>query len=198
MDRSDIEKQRKIGKMLLIVDIIHYENDRAVKSGFSFVDMDRMSGWTSLTTEELGNIRDACASLDRFNLSSSAAWAYEKDISSENAYYFLVSTYQRMGSIAVERMITNRIHEYCETRELENYKRYCDSHSEYPVDGRLSNPEEFEKIIRHYANHFTETVNEFVKMGFDWVIILRMLWFELPKSLFDILKEKISSQKAKE
>lgn len=44
MDRSDIEKQRKIGKILLIIDIIHYENDRAAKSGFSFVDMDRMSG----------------------------------------------------------------------------------------------------------------------------------------------------------
>ena len=194
MDRSDIEKQRKIGKILLIIDIIHYENDRAAKSGFSFVDMDRMSGWTSMTTEELGNIRDACASLDRFNLSSSAAWAYEKDISSENAYYYLVSTYQRTGSIAVECMISGRIHEYCEMNSQENYNKYCNTHSDYPVDEGFSDPEEFERIIRHYVCYFTETVNEVVKMGFDWDVIQRMLWFDLPKSLFDILEENVRSQ----
>ena len=36
MEWEEIEKQSLIGKQLMIVDLIHAENDKAQKTGFSF------------------------------------------------------------------------------------------------------------------------------------------------------------------
>ena len=53
MKKEEIEKQREIGKQLFLVNILHYENDRARKGGYSFLSRDKLAAWASMTKEEL-------------------------------------------------------------------------------------------------------------------------------------------------
>lgn len=52
MMKEEIDIQRKIGKQLFLVNILHYENDRARKGGFSFLSRDDLAEWASMTEEE--------------------------------------------------------------------------------------------------------------------------------------------------
>ena len=43
MFNTDIDKQREIGKQLFMIDIIHYENDRSIEGGLSFLSRDKLA-----------------------------------------------------------------------------------------------------------------------------------------------------------
>ena len=101
MDRAEIEKQRDIGKQLMLVDIIHCENDSARKGAFSFVSKDELAKWASMEKEELGRLINTCADLDPFNMACNVAHEcasyneeYKKD---KNAYSFMLHSFLRHG-----------------------------------------------------------------------------------------------------
>ena len=61
------EKQREIGKQILLVDIIHQENDKELKGRFSALALtpNRLSEWFDMGIGEIELFVDTCASLDR-------------------------------------------------------------------------------------------------------------------------------------
>ncbi len=71
--KKEMDIQREIGKQLFLINILHYENDRARKGGYSFLSRDRLAAWASMTKEELDSFIDVCGSLDPYNMATEAA-----------------------------------------------------------------------------------------------------------------------------
>ena len=93
MKQKQIDKQRLIGKQLMLVDLIHEENDS--NTGFSFVSKDKLSKWSRMEKDEIIKIVNTCAYMDDFNMQCNAAkdLAYHKTGSAgSNAYLFYLST----------------------------------------------------------------------------------------------------------
>ena len=191
MDRIEIEKQREIGKQLLIVDIIHYENDHVAKGGVSFVSRDQMTGWTSMDEKELTKIGDTCARLDGFNLASSAAWKYCGGEYEKNAYMFALSTYRRLGYVMVEVLDIEIFPDFFRKSARGNYEEYCKKHEDFPVGEEFADVTVFEQIMRHYLEFFVNSVVEAMDSNYDWDVIKRMLRSTISEERFELLRDYV-------
>ena len=116
MKKEEIQKQREIGNQLFLVNILHYENDRVRKGGFSFLSRDKLAAWASMTEEELDSFINVCGALYPHNMAEEAAReCCQKDpfISGKNAYCFILSTYFRMGDLFAATLDIDKFEEYC-------------------------------------------------------------------------------------
>ena len=192
MDRAEIEKQREIGKQLMLVDIIHCENDSVKKGAFSFVSKDELAKWASMKKEELGRLVNACADLDPFNMACNVAHEcanyneeYKQD---KNVYSFMLSSFLRQGEIILQDIGIDEISAYCERKAKANYESYQKKMEEFPVDEKYSEGSTLEDIMTLYIRHFIKTVKEAVSQGYDWDVINRMLRFDISQERFQELE----------
>ena len=99
MNLSEIEKQRKIGKQLMVVGIIQSANKKAKRGGCSFIERSKIAEWAELEVAEINQLVECCVKIDPFNIACSAAMAYTREhkLSSE-CYGFLISVFYRCGN----------------------------------------------------------------------------------------------------
>lgn len=198
MDNIDIQKQREIGKQLLIVDILHYENDRARKGKFAFLSKDKLAAWTSMKEEELDIFINVCGCLDSFQLATDAAYEYvygEEYENGELPYHFVMYTYLRFGKIVLRDLDLDTITDYYERTAEKNYRNYCEDWEKYPVNECFSKASAFEAMMKYYIRYFVKIVKAAMAYGFDWDVINAMLRFKLSQERFATLEEIVVTGK---
>ncbi len=191
MDKTEIERQRNIGKQMLLVDILHAENEKARNGAFCFVSKDTMSNWASMEKEEFDKFFEMCSWLSQYPLANDVARGcarreeYKCDI---NAYAFIRYSYLHLGgSVLVNQcLFPNAIESLCEINAEEHYKTYMKKYTDYPVQDKYSSVGVLSDILQFYLDSFIELANEALSRGYDWDVICRMRGLKLSQ---DILKK---------
>ena len=171
------KKQRDVGKQLLLVNIIHSENDRALEGGCSFLSTDDLAKWASMTKYELDNFINVCAALDPYCMARDAAeeCCKEEPFRSEgNAYFFVMVTFSRMGKRFAASLDIDKFEDYCRTVSEQNYKTFCEKYGEYPVPNTFSSPEILKKMMGFYIKYMLTIINKTISQGYDWAVITSM------------------------
>lgn len=190
MKQKEIEKQRLIGKQLMLVDLIHEENDSNTR--FSFVSKDDLSKWSRIEKEEIIKLVNTCAYMDDFTMQCNAAkdLAYHKDGSvGSNAYLFYLSTYRRFWYFALMLIDKDSIDGYSHKNAQKNYEEYMKKHQEYPVDEEMANAEFFKNVLEHYVRWFVDCFNNALEDGYDWDVVTRMARIDLSQERFKVLEQ---------
>ncbi len=201
MKKEEIEKQREIGKQLFLVNILHYENDRARKGGYSFLSRDNLAAWASMTKEELDRFIDVCGALDPYNMAAEAAkeccrkepFKLEKD-----AYCFVLSTYYRMGDLFAATLDIDKFEEHCKKFSEYNYQTYSEKHEEYPVDESYSTPEIYEKVMSFYIRYLVAVIKEVISEGYAWDVISSMTRTDISEERYNNLATAFAKEAANE
>ena len=177
MDETNIKKQREIGKQLFLINILHHENDKARKGGYSFLSRDNVATWASMTKDELDHFIDVCSALDPYNMAAEAAkgCCREDTFKSEKeAYCFVLSSYYRMGDLFAASLEVDKFEDNCRKISEHNYQTYCKNYKEYPVSEFYSTPKVLEEAMRFYINHLITVIKEVLSEGYDWDVITSM------------------------
>lgn len=186
MDQSEIAVQRKIGQQLLILSIIQHEEELAEKSGFSFVDKERLELWSAMDRDELDRFLQVCGTLDSYTIGTEAAQEYIKSDDfnqDDNAFLFIVSTIHQYGDLFVLHRNLK------DNRDLEslakyNYLRFNDLYEAYHVEPSLATAGEFAKIIRFYSCYFVRRVKAALSEGYDWDVVEKATRLTLSEDRF--------------
>ena len=80
MELDEIKKQREIGKYLMVVDIIMYENEHHKGTGISFVSIEDLAAWASIKEEEVETLVEYCKRFDTHRIAISVANQLTADI----------------------------------------------------------------------------------------------------------------------
>ena len=132
MDNGEIMRQRKIGKQLMLVEIIHQEKEKVQRGGISFVDRGRLASWAAMTKEEIDDFVDVYSSLDPFEMAQNVAkgYAYGREQKSQNSVFmFLLSTYHRFGcGYYLDNVALDSIPQLCEIVAPQIYVIYTEKH----------------------------------------------------------------------
>lgn len=201
MKKEEIEKQREIGKQLLLVNILHYENDRARKGGYSFLSRDNLAAWASMTKEELDRFIDVCGALDPYNMAAEAAkecCRKEPFKSEKDAYCFVLSTYYRMGDFFAATLDIDKFEEHCKKFSEYNYQTYSEKHEEYSVDESYSTPEIYEKVMSFYIRYLVAVIKEVIGEGYAWDVISSMTRTDISEERYNSLVTAFAKEAANE
>ena len=201
MKKEEIEKQREIGKQLFLVNILHYENDRALKGGYSFLSRDKLAAWASMTKEELDRFIDVCGALDPYNMAVEAAkecCRKEPFKSEEDAYCFVLSTYYRMGDFFAATLDIDKFEEHCKKFSEYNYQTYSEKHEEYPVDESYSTPEIYEKVMSFYIRYLVAVIKEVISEGYAWNVISSMTRTDISEERYNSLATAFAKEAVNE
>lgn len=191
MDWEEIEKQRLIGKQLMIVDLIHIENDKAHKTGFSFVTTENLQKWSGMEESEVKKLVDTCEYMDDFKLSCEAAGDFERiqnKTTGSNAYMFYLSTYSRLGSTAIIALNKEVLDDYCNHAAKMNYKQYKETYPEYPIDEEMGKAEMLKKALEHYIRWFVKRCTSALEAGYDWDVVIRMARTDISQERLKVLE----------
>ncbi len=190
MDKIDIEKQREIGKQLFLLNILHCENDKALKTGWSFLSRDKVASWASMTKEEVDHFIDLCAMLDPYNLDAEAARIIcERDTykSERNIYYFVLSTYYRMGDLVITSIEKDKFKQYCEKVSELNYQLFIKKYDDIPIDESYATSEVYEDMMSFFIQYFVAAIKEVISEGYDWDVIASMARVDITEERYKSL-----------
>ena len=201
MKKEEISKQREIGKQLFLVNILHYENDRALKGGYSFLSRDNLAAWASMTKEELDRFIDVCGALDPYNMAAEAAkecCRKEPFKSEKDAYCFVLSTYYRMGDLFAATLDIDKFEEHCKKFSEYNYQTYSEKHEEYSVDESYSTPEIYEKVMSFYIRYLVAVIKEVISEGYAWDVISSMTRTDISEERYNSLATAFAKEAVNE
>lgn len=191
MDRTDVERQREIGKQLLLVDILHCEDDFAIKHEFMRISRRMVAEWVSMTEDEFGGFINRYSALGPYNLGDEAAKTCLKEEifeNEKNAYMFILSTYYKRGARFIEDLKKEDIKSYCEQTAEYNYQIY----EGFPVGSSLATAEVLETMIIYYIRYFVGIVTDAISEGYDWDVVARMTRRNISEERFHELEDIIS------
>ena len=201
MMKEEINIQRKIGKQLFLVNILHYENDQARKGGYSFLSRESLAAWASLSKEDLDRFIDVCGALDPYKMATEAAreCCKEEPFNSEKgAFYFVLSTYYRMGDLFASTLDIDKFEDYCKKNSEYNYQTYSEKHEQYPVAKSYSTPETFEKVMRFYIRYLVTLIKEVIAEGYSWDVIASMARTDISEERYNNLAKAFAKEIANE
>ncbi len=194
VDETNIKKQREIGKQLLLVDIIHAENDKVMKGSFSRLSSNDLVRWTSMTNEEVDHFIEVCSVLDPWNMAKAAAKKYRTESTfgvDTIVYGFVLSTYYRMGNLFVQSVKLDRFGYFCEKFSELNYEEYCEICKDFPVDESYASSEFFEEAMRFYIRYFVSVIKEVISEGYDWDVIVSMTRTDITEDRYQRLVKEV-------
>ncbi len=197
MDRKEIERQRKIGKQLMLVNIIHVENDKVIHGYFSFLSRDSLAEWASLSSEEMDTFFYICRTLDPYERLTSAACIYDHIHNSEygrNSYFFAFFTYLKLGATLLQYLDPEDIPDYCQRTSLTNFTNYQEKWGDHPVSDQYSDPVVLQSVLRNYIEFFVKIVHEAIELNYDWDVIKAMLRFDITRERLTALERYIAQK----
>ena len=194
MELDEIKKQREIGKYLMAVDIIRYENEHHKGTGISFVSIEDLAAWASIKKEEVETLVEYCKRFDPHRIAISVANQLTADIevfkSDENATYFTIQTCRSLGQLFI-------CHPYMDLKArlndlaALNYDNYLAVWATpWPINEAFKDTGIFERIMHSYVQSFCRLFKEALEHGYDWDVINRIIGFEVTKERFSALQEE--------
>lgn len=194
MELDEINKQREIGKYLMIVDIIRYENKHNKGMGISFVSIEDLAAWASIKEEEVETLVEYFKRFDPYRIAISVANQLTADIeifkSDGNAAYFTMQTCRNLGQSFI-------CYPYIELKaRLDdlaalNYDNYLAAWAAtWPINKDFQETWIFESIMRTYVQNFCNIFKEALEHGYDRDVINRIIGFEVTRERFSALQEE--------
>ena len=187
------QEERLIGKQLMIVNMIHVENEIDRNGGFSFVSPDQISEWSSLDVQKIYEILDSCASLDRCNFFMNVSKHLKNTelVPKENhvldyTYYTLL----RYGELFLQEFLCDCLESFCKKESEYSYKRYIEKYEKYIVSEIFGTPKVVNKIAIFFIKCFVETISSINKL-FDWDVVREMLFEKMTWEEFCKIKTKV-------
>lgn len=97
---TEMKIQQLIGEQIIVVRIIHSENEKVARGGVSFVGVDDLSTWMECDSSDVIKLRDMTCRLDPFEMSVGAAKQYTQTLSTTE-YAFFLNLYSGFGRIYI-------------------------------------------------------------------------------------------------
>ena len=194
MDFDEIQKQREIGKYLMVVDIIKYENEHHKGTGISFVSIEDLAAWASIKKEEVETIVEYCKRFDPYWIAISVVNQLTAEIeifkSDENAAYFTIQTCRSFGQLFICHPYTD-LKARLDDLAVLNYDNYLAVWATtWPINEAFKDTWIFERIMHSYVQAFCNLFKEAPEHGYDWDVINRIIGFEVTKERFSALQEE--------
>ena len=188
MYKADLERQRETGKQLVLLNILHYDEDLAQRNGRSFVSRDNLAAWSAMSKDRFDHFMDLYRVLHPYNLPDEAAKKCCKEDpfkSEKDAWVFLLSTYYRMGNLFLLTLDIEKFEDYCREYSERNYQTYDVRHgADCPVSDSYAEPKLFEKAMKFYIRYLVDKIKEVLSEGYDWDVITGMMKTSLSKERF--------------
>ncbi len=187
---TDKEKERLIGKQLLLVNCIKDGNETSLNGGFPSVFTEDLVKWSGLSEADIRALGSACELLHPVTQTreiSSKMWhAY-----SGEAHIGLFSkyAYKQYSSLILEYVDINKFKKVCDGLAKPFYQLYSGTFPEYPVSEAAGTPDIFYQLMRLFVECFVASIHDVQKMGFEWDVIKEMLDFPLTMERFKELEE---------
>ncbi|MBR6473852.1 MAG: hypothetical protein IKS98_00195 [Lachnospiraceae bacterium] len=194
MELDEIKRQREIGKYLMVVDIIRYENEHHKGTGISFVSIEDLAAWASIKEDEAETLVEYCKRFDTHRIAISVANQLTADIeifkSDENAAYFTVQTCRSLGQLFICHPYTDLKARLDDLAAL-NYDNYLAVWATtWPISEFFQETWIFDRIMCAYVQNFCNLFKEALEHGYDWDVINRIIGFEVTKERFAALQEE--------
>lgn len=194
MNIEEIQKQREIGKYLMLVDIILKENER--HSGYSFVSCDDLANWASVEKQEINNLLNCCSCFETYHHAFFSANDIKNKIpciKTDNDNIFLIHTILNNRHIFIHDLIYNEQDDFYTGMANTNYKIYCKFRAEsHPVSCDFRKPDLYRLIFINYISYFCSLFNDVLSYGYDWDVVNKIANTTLSRERWDYLL-KISS-----
>ena len=175
-----IKKERLIGQKLLLVRIIHIENER----GFSFIDIGHVAKWMNMSMDEVSQYVEACSTLDYDRICLIAAM----DFCEGN--YHLLSIFRFFYEVYGMTYLMLRL--YREKSDLEAWikkikERYREKYQEKFGKEEMTN-EELQEALDFFIKYYVNAIEKVRVCGFEWDVIVEMLKNDLNREEILALK----------
>lgn len=190
---DEVNKQRKIGKLLMAVDIIRYENKHNRRTGISFVSIEDLAAWASIKKEEVETLIWYYKMFDACWIAASAADQLMDEIdlfrSDRNAKFYTMHTCCNYGKLFICYADMAKIDRFDKLAAL-NFDDYLATWESYPINETFKEAWIFERIMHSYVQNFCGLFKDALKHGYDWDVINRIIGFEVTKERFAALQEE--------
>lgn len=193
IDKEELIRQREIGQQIIIIRIIHDENDKVSRGGFSFLDRSEIAKWAQKSEEELEYFLDDIAVLDEFNICVDAALEYASGLPAD-AYGFFLSTFRKHGYLYIESLLNkektyNPYAEGIEDLACINARKIIDKGLH--VDEETQSASRFEDSLKFYFKFYIDRIVDVVCEGYDWDVVCEMLGED--KAFTDLIKPLVDN-----
>ena len=195
VNKEELIKQREIGQQIMVIRMVHEENEKVSRGGFSFLSRNKIAKWAQKSEEELENFLNDIAVLDEFNICRDAAWAYANELPND-AYWFFLSTFRKHGYFYIESTlgIKKSYDPYSEgMKDLAsiNARNIIDINGLY-VDEEIQSAARFEDSLKFYFKFYINRIEEVVSKGYDWDVVCEMLRED--KEFTDLIRTLVISE----
>jgi len=187
-----IERQRKIGKQLMLVNIIHVENDNEIRGWWTNrMTTDDLSKWSLIEKDEITDLIEATHCLYEYLL----ARDFSIELLTGDRNYFsdcliyLEETMLNHGNKVLLNYDKEFITEYSIKEAEKNYYNFQKEYPEEPVKKEHATPQIFREILEYYVENTVHTIEEVVSEGYDWAVIKEMLGCDLTEKKYVELAE---------
>ena len=104
--------------------------------------------------------------------------------SEEDSFFFIISTYRRMGERFIASLEIDKFEDHCKKLAELNYRIYSENHPDFPVNESFSTPEVFMQVMRVYIRYVLTLVKEVKSEGYFWEVITSMMKTDLTKNRY--------------
>lgn len=187
---TDKEKERLIGKQLLLVNCIKDGNETSLNGGFPSVFTEDLVKWSGLSEADIRALGSACELLHpvtqtrEISLKMWHAYSGEAHIGLFSKY-----AYKQYSSLILEYVDIDKFKKVCDGLAKPFYQLYSGTFPEYPVSEAAGTPDIFYQLMRLFVECFVASIHDVQKMGFEWDVIKEMLDFPLTMERFKELEE---------
>ncbi len=186
---EEINRQREIGKQILLINILKNESEKAARIGISFVSKEDIVQWTAMTMDEVEVFYNTYEKLQREYLAINAACKLRNNsvaLNSQDLNSFLFYTYNHIDENLLKGYSIESFTKYCKDHAKENYERFQKTKitETREILGTINT---FELIISNYLRVLVANVGEAFRSGYEWDVISEMLWCDITRADYDLL-----------
>ena len=198
-----LEKQRQIGKQLLLVRLFKSEGERERKIGLrSSISFEEISNWASMDIDEVKLLADTWSRFESMNLFESAAmnFVYYSDnkIDEKDAivFDFVFTSYKQNGMKFIKEIKPNLASDEWKKMSRMNYKQYESKRSRVVINEIMTSTEFYKKMMIHCMFYYVEAIRKALQNGFDWDVIREMSEVDISKERYNELESICVSPRA--
>lgn len=198
VDKEELIKQREIGQQITIIRIVHGENDKVSRGGFSLLSRSEIAKWARKSEEEIEYFLNDIAALDEFNICVDAALEYARKLPAD-AYGFFLATFRKHGYLYMESMLGKK----------KDYDPYSDGMDDLAsinakniidkglnVDEETQSTARFEDSLKFYFKFYISRIKDVISAGYDWDVVCEMLRED--KAFTDLIKPLVENGSIRE
>ena len=185
-----IERQRKIGKQLMLVNMIHVENEKELNGQFvSQLPIETLSEWSLMDEDEIDELIEATHCLYEQLLVQD--FVYELSSCNRDHHVdhriFLEDTILDHGSKVLSNYNEVYITDYSIREAKTNYYKLQNKYAKINVSKEFATPQRFRETLEHYVKYVVHLIGEVVSKGYDWAVIKEMLGYDLTEEKYEEL-----------